>query len=202
MLRSLHRWKAIPVYLGRLHMALRPFGRADAALPQAHRHQTLPLHWLRPKLFPLRPPGASPTASRHDVKLAPDRPPQPSPPHLLLRRNARPSGGPERCWCPPPVYKHHKGWRDHIVHPSWSDHGHSFLPCFQKPQTHPSTVDLRRHLNACTLAVTWRNYIKGELQAVLLSAKCDDWGRNLSWFFKRKYRIWLEQKIIADRIRR
>ncbi len=32
-------------------------------------------------------------------------------------------------------YGRYKGWHDHIGDLYWSEHGCSFLPCFQKPQT-------------------------------------------------------------------
>ncbi len=84
--------------MGGLYLALCPLRRADAALSQAHRHQTLSLHRLRPQLLPLWSPGTSSTAPRHDVKLFVPLPPQPSPPCPLLRRHARPSGGSKCCW--------------------------------------------------------------------------------------------------------
>lgn len=52
------------MFMGRLRMAVRPVGRADAALPQAYRSEAVPLSPLRALLLPLRPPGASREASR------------------------------------------------------------------------------------------------------------------------------------------
>lgn len=45
-------------------MALRSVRRADAALPQAHGRQAIPLPALRPLLLALGPPGAACEASR------------------------------------------------------------------------------------------------------------------------------------------
>ncbi|XP_040975041.1 uncharacterized protein LOC115333771 isoform X2 [Aquila chrysaetos chrysaetos] len=60
--------EALQMHLGRLHLEVRPFRRADPALPQAHGHQALPLLGLRPQLLPLRPPGPSPPAAHYDVR--------------------------------------------------------------------------------------------------------------------------------------
>lgn len=43
--------------MGQLRLALRPFGRADASLPEAHGRQTLPVRRLLALLLPIRPPG-------------------------------------------------------------------------------------------------------------------------------------------------
>lgn len=61
------RREAVPLHLGGLHLAFRPLRRADSALPQAHGHQALPLHRVRPLLLALRPPVPAPPPPRHDV---------------------------------------------------------------------------------------------------------------------------------------
>lgn len=66
------RREAVQVLLGGLRVALRPVGRADAALPQAHRRQAVPLPPLRALLLALRPPGAARQAPR--VARGPRRP--------------------------------------------------------------------------------------------------------------------------------
>lgn len=43
--------------MGKLRLALRPFGRADAPLPEAHGGQALPVRRVLALLLPIGPPG-------------------------------------------------------------------------------------------------------------------------------------------------
>lgn len=148
----LYRWKAVPVHMGGLYLALCPFGRADATLSEAHRHQTLSLHRLRPQLLPLWPPGTSPTAPRHDVKHFSRHPPQPSPPCLLLRRHACPSGESKRCWRHLPSLRIRTcvGYGERVVQSYWLPllvrTWLQFSAKLLKATNHPSTGDLHLHL--------------------------------------------------------
>lgn len=63
-LSHLCRWEAIQVHVGRLHVEVRPLGRVDAPLPQAHGRQALQMRRLRPLLLPLGPPGPAPPTPR------------------------------------------------------------------------------------------------------------------------------------------
>lgn len=54
--------------LGRLHVEVRPFRRADKTLPQAHGSQTVPLSRLWPQLLPLWPPGFTQETTPPSVK--------------------------------------------------------------------------------------------------------------------------------------
>lgn len=162
--------------MGGLYLALCPLGWADAALSQAHRHQTLSLHRLRPQFLALWSPGTSPTAPRHDVKLCPPHHPQPSPPCLLLRRPARSSGGPNAVDATRPVSRYEPlywirrikmvGGTIILVTPPpppgqnmAAVYRHAFRS--HKPLI-PSTGDVHHHLNAWSLAVTWRDYKEGK----------------------------------------
>lgn len=51
------RWETLQVHVGRLHVEVRPFGRADETLPQAHRSQTVPVPRLWTQLLPFWSPG-------------------------------------------------------------------------------------------------------------------------------------------------
>lgn len=83
------RREALPLYLGGLHLALRPLRRADATLPQAHGDQAFPLHRVRPLLLPVRPPLPAPPPPRHDVNSdllrTPAAPLSPPPPTSVPR---------------------------------------------------------------------------------------------------------------------
>lgn len=56
---SLCRWETLQVHVGRLHVEVCSFRRADKTLPQAHRSQTLPVPWLWAQLLPFRSPGTA-----------------------------------------------------------------------------------------------------------------------------------------------
>lgn len=195
MYMLIDRWKAIPVHMGGLYLALCPLGWADAALSQAHRHQTLSLHRLRPQLLPLWPPGTTPKAPRHDVKLFVPIPPQPSPPSLLLRRHARPSGGSKCCWRHLPslqmwtcvlnmeIYGVARPYWGPLLVRTWLQ----FSAMLPEATNHPSTGDLHRHLNAWSLAVTWKGLQERQTarSTAITIKENDDWGRYrlLWWLF-------------------
>lgn len=63
-----HRGETLQVQLGRLHVEVRPFRRADETLPQAHGSQTVPLSRLWPQLLPLWPPGFTQETTPSSVK--------------------------------------------------------------------------------------------------------------------------------------
>lgn len=67
------RRETLPLFLGQVRLALRPFGRADPALPQAHRRQALQVQGVRPLLRPIRPPRPAHEeahAQEHQVNTA------------------------------------------------------------------------------------------------------------------------------------
>ena len=70
------------MHLGRLRLEVRPLGRADPPLPQAHGGQALPVRRVQPQLLPLRPPGA---AHEEAPELSCPRPPPPAPRSPLSR---------------------------------------------------------------------------------------------------------------------
>lgn len=53
------RREAVPLHVGELRLAFRPFRRADPALQEAHRGEALQVHSLQPLLLPLGPPGSA-----------------------------------------------------------------------------------------------------------------------------------------------
>ena len=58
------------MHLGRLYVEVCAVRRADAALPKAHRRQTVQVRGLRPLLLPLRPPGPAPAETHAGVSPA------------------------------------------------------------------------------------------------------------------------------------
>lgn len=68
VISSLCRGETLQVQLGRLHVEVRPFRRADETLPQAHGSQTVPLSRLWPQLLPLWPPGFTQETTPSSVK--------------------------------------------------------------------------------------------------------------------------------------
>ena len=54
----LFRREAVPVLLGRLRVAVRAVGRADAAPEEAHGRQALQVRPVRPQLLQVGPPRA------------------------------------------------------------------------------------------------------------------------------------------------
>lgn len=68
VISSLCRGETLQVQLGRLHVEVRPFRRADETLPQAHGSQTVPLSRLWPQLLPLWPPGFTQETTPPSVK--------------------------------------------------------------------------------------------------------------------------------------
>lgn len=71
-LLSTRRRETLQVLVGRLHVEVRPFGRADEALPEAHGGQAVPVPRLRTQLFPIRPPGSAQEAPPPGVRDPPE----------------------------------------------------------------------------------------------------------------------------------
>lgn len=63
----LSRWKAIQVYLGRLHLEVRPLWWADEALQETHRGEALQVCRLWPQLLQIWPLGPAPTETHAGV---------------------------------------------------------------------------------------------------------------------------------------
>lgn len=63
----LSRWKAIQVYLGRLHLEVCPLWWADEALQETHRGEALQVCRLWPQLLQIWPLGPAPTETHAGV---------------------------------------------------------------------------------------------------------------------------------------
>ncbi|XP_044850841.1 Krueppel-like factor 1 isoform X1 [Mauremys mutica] len=92
-----HRREAVPLHLGGLRLEVRPLGRADAPLPQAHGAAPVPVPAVPARLLPLRPPGPA-HEETHVVTEATLCPALPAPRTGAWACDCRGRSGPDGCW--------------------------------------------------------------------------------------------------------
>ena len=64
---GIFRREAIPVHLGWMRVAVRPVGRTNSTLSQAHRRQTIQMQHVRQRIFQVRSPAAAPEETQPQV---------------------------------------------------------------------------------------------------------------------------------------